>query len=116
MHSLPVGSANPHPRVGVLPGEGGDISDQGQSDPLITPVKSRFPRVRKTVSPGGPVIQKRKFPGPAGILPQPVSTVLYLLSTDTLLLIQNNVAVISLTLYLISIELVYCSTRYVFNT
>lgn len=74
LHLSPGGSASPHTHVAALTKEGVDISDHGQSDPLITPVKSRFPHVRKTVSPGGPVIQKRKFPGPAGILPQPVST------------------------------------------
>ncbi|KAK4294732.1 hypothetical protein Pmani_032663 [Petrolisthes manimaculis] len=77
IHTLPIGqgqSSSSHTLVGLTsphPHIGEDILGQGQHNPLITPVKSKFPHVRKTVSPGGPVIQKRKFPGPAGILPQP---------------------------------------------
>ncbi|XP_068202233.1 uncharacterized protein [Palaemon carinicauda] len=37
---------------------------------FFTPLKSGQASVRKSVSPGGPVIQKRKFPGPAGLLPE----------------------------------------------
>ena len=39
-----------------------------------TSVKPAPVSVRKSVSPGGPVVQKRKFPGPAGILPQLVGS------------------------------------------
>ncbi|XP_064109158.1 uncharacterized protein LOC135217308 isoform X2 [Macrobrachium nipponense] len=37
---------------------------------FFTPLKSGQTSMKKSVSPGGPVIQKRKFPGPAGLLPQ----------------------------------------------
>ncbi|CAL4187890.1 unnamed protein product, partial [Meganyctiphanes norvegica] len=40
------------------------------STPMITPIKNVPPGIRKTVSPGGPVVCKRKFPGPAGLLPK----------------------------------------------
>ncbi|XP_045597759.1 uncharacterized protein [Procambarus clarkii] len=43
---------------------------QQPSAPSSSPVNPPVKGIRKTVSPGGPVIRKRKFPGPAGILPQ----------------------------------------------
>lgn len=39
-----------------------------------TPVKRIQTSIRTTRSPGGPLIQRRKFPGPAGILPDLVSS------------------------------------------
>ncbi|KAG7157321.1 hypothetical protein Hamer_G005736, partial [Homarus americanus] len=43
---------------------------QQHSSISITPIKPPQVKVQKLSNPGGPVIQKRKFPGPAGILPQ----------------------------------------------
>lgn len=43
---------------------------QQPSSSSNTPVKPPVNNIRKTVSPGGPLIRKRKFPGPAGMLPQ----------------------------------------------
>lgn len=53
----------------------GHLSQESEQDfqsfsSFITPLKPSPGTVRKSASPGGPVIQKRKFPGPAGILPQ----------------------------------------------
>ncbi|KAK7067766.1 hypothetical protein SK128_017317 [Halocaridina rubra] len=47
-----------------------DCSSNSYCQSSCTPLKAQTTSVRrKSVSPGGPVIQKRKFPGPAGILP-----------------------------------------------
>ncbi|XP_066990486.1 uncharacterized protein [Macrobrachium rosenbergii] len=42
---------------------------------FLTPLKSGQTSMKKSVSPGGPVIQRRKFPGPAGLLPQVVGDI-----------------------------------------
>lgn len=48
------------------------VSDNYPSTSMVTPIKKTPPglRSRSTVSPGGPVVCKRKFPGPAGLLPK----------------------------------------------
>ncbi|XP_071517504.1 uncharacterized protein [Panulirus ornatus] len=57
------------PKTNKVPGENNLLPRRQQLTPITSP-KQVAPNTWKTSSLGGPVIQKRKFPGPAGILPQ----------------------------------------------